>query len=120
MLKFCAVAIVGALLNYVCIRVLRINLKTHKYLAYSAGFMCAASAGFILNRIWTFHSRDPMAGQQYFLFVGIAAIGAAINSLLSYLLKDQARLSPRLTRAIGAVAVIAWSFLMNYYVTFAA
>lgn len=35
------------------------KLRLNKYVANSLGFISAASTNYVLNRLWTFHSRDP-------------------------------------------------------------
>lgn len=40
------------------------KLRLNKYVANSLGFISAASTNYVLNRLWTFHSRDPQVAQQ--------------------------------------------------------
>ena len=67
----------------------------------------------MLNRLWTFHSRDPQVAQQYMQFIGISAIG-----LLIYLLNDRARVGFYLSKLIAIGVVTLWNFFMNYFFTF--
>ena len=78
----------------------------------------AASTNYVLNRLWTFHSRDPQVAQQYMQFIGISAIGLLINNLIIYLLNDRARVGFYLSKLIAIGVVTLWNFFMNYFFTF--
>ena len=117
-IKFCVVGGTGVVVDFLITYLLKEKLRTNKYLANSAGFICAASSNFLLNRLWTFQSRDPQVTQQYFLFIGISAVGLAINNLIIFLLTDKARLNFYLSKLIAIVAVTIWNFFMNYFFTF--
>ena len=86
--------------------------------ANSLGFISAASTNYVLNRLWTFHSRDPQVAQQYMQFIGISAIGLLINNLIIYLLNDRARVGFYLSKLIAIGVVTLWNFFMNYFFTF--
>ena len=73
---------------------------------------------YVLNRLWTFHSRDPQVAQQYMQFIGISAIGLLINNLIIYLLNDRARVGFYLSKLIAIGVVTLWNFFMNYFFTF--
>lgn len=94
------------------------KLRLNKYVANSLGFISAASTNYVLNRLWTFHSRDPQVAQQYMQFIGISAIGLLINNLIIYLLNDRARVGFYLSKLIAIGVVTLWNFFMNYFFTF--
>ncbi len=117
-IKFCVVGGSGVFIDfgvtYVCKEFLRLN----KYLANSLGFIFAATSNYILNRIWTFDSSEPNITKQYLLFMGIAAVGLAINNATIYLLHERLRLNFYLSKLFAIGVVTLWNFMMNYFFTF--
>ena len=106
-IKFCVVGASGMAVDFGITFLGKEKLRLNKYVANSLGFISAASTNYVLNRLWTFHSRDPQVAQQYMQFIGISAIGLLINNLIIYLSK---------LIAIGVVTL--WNFFMNYFFTF--
>ena len=102
-LKFCVVGGSGLFVDfgitYLCKEWLRLN----KYAANSLGFLCA--------------STTDIAG-QYLRFLGIAAVGLAINNATIYLLHNRFRLNFYLAKLFATGVVTFWNFFMNYFFTF--
>lgn len=117
-IKFCVVGGTGVVVDFSITFLCKEKLKLNKYIANSLGFMAAASTNYLLNRWWTFHSRDPQVAQQYVQFVGISAIGLILNNIIIYLLNDKAHLNFYLSKLIAIGIVTLWNFFMNYYFTF--
>lgn len=92
----------------------------NKYIANSAGFVCAATTNYILNRIWTFCQPRPAITQQYLTFLGISVVGLGINNGIIYLLADRMRMNFYLSKLFAIGTVTVWNFFMNYYFTFTA
>lgn len=119
-IKFCVVGGSGMVVDFSVTYLLKEKARLNKYLANSAGFICAASTNYLLNRLWTFQSHDPQIARQYALFLGIALIGLGINNGVIYLLNDRARLNFYLSKLLAIGVVTIWNFLMNYFFTFTA
>lgn len=124
---FCIVGFVGLLIDFGTTWLLKERLHLNKYLANATGFLLAASVNYILNRVWTFSSTNPNVVGEYTLFLLIATVGLAINSIILYLLVEKIEL-PKFEQgskpkfyfskliAIGVVTI--WNFVMNYFITF--
>lgn len=116
-LKFCLVGGSGVFVDfgitYLCKEWLRLN----KYVANSLGFLCAATSNYVLNRLWTFGSTDPHVAVQYMRFLGISAVGLAINNLTIYVLHGRFRLNFYLAKLFAIGVVTFWNFFMNYFST---
>ncbi|MDD3107717.1 MAG: GtrA family protein [Alistipes sp.] len=119
-IKFCVVGGSGLVVDFATTYLCKEKLRLNKYLSNSIGFIVAASTNYLLNRIWTFHSKDPEVAQQYIQFIGIAAIGLILNNLIIYLLNDKAKLNFYLSKLIAIGIVTLWNFFMNYFFTFTA
>ena len=117
-IKFCVVGASGMAVDFGITFLGKEKLRLNKYVANSLGFISAASTNYVLNRLLTFHSRDPQVAQQYMQFIGISAIGLLINNLIIYLLNDRARVGFYLSKLIAIGVVTLWNFFMNYFFTF--
>lgn len=117
-LKFCLVGGSGVFVDfgitYLCKEWLRLN----KYVANSLGFLCAATSNYVLNRLWTFGSTDPHVAVQYMRFLGISAVGLAINNLTIYVLHGRFRFNFYLAKLFAIGVVTFWNFFMNYFFNF--
>ena len=58
------------------------------------------------------------AAGQYLRFLGIAAVGLAINNATIYLLHNRFRLNFYLAKLFATGVVTFWNFFMNYFFTF--
>ena len=119
-IKFCVVGGSGMVVDFGITYLLKELVKVNKYIANSAGFLCAATSNYILNRIWTFCSTDPHVARQYLIFIGISLIGLAINNAAIYVLNDRFRLNFYFAKLLAIGVVTFWNFFMNYFFNFSA
>lgn len=117
-LKFCVVGGSGVFVDFGITYLFKEVVKLNKYISNSLGFLCAASTNYILNRVWTFENTDPDITAQYMKFLGIAAIGLAINNLTIYLLHEKWHLNFYLAKLLAIGVVTFWNFFMNYFFNF--
>lgn len=126
-IHFCVVGFVGLLVDFGLTWLLKERLRTNKYVANATGFLVAASVNYILNRIWTFSSTNPNMAGEYTMFLLIAIVGLAINSLILYLLVEKATIFKLeqgsknkfyFSKLIAIGVVTIWNFMMNYFITF--
>ena len=87
-------------------------------MANSLGFLCASTSNYIFNRLWTFHNENPDIAGQYLRFLGIAAVGLAINNATIYLLHHRFGMNFYLSKLFATGVVTFWNFFMNYFFTF--
>lgn len=116
--KFCVVGGSGVFVDFGITYLFKEVVKLNKYISNSLGFLCAASTNYILNRVWTFENTDPDITAQYMKFLGIAAIGLAINNLTIYLLHEKWHLNFYLAKLLAIGVVTFWNFFMNYFFNF--
>ena len=119
LLKYCVVGFSGMAIDFSVTWILKERLRFNKYIANSTGFILAATSNFILNRIWTFKSKDDHISTEYFLFVSIALFGLALNNLVIYFLSDKLNWNFYFSKCVAIVVVTFWNFFMNYKFTFA-
>ena len=117
-LKFCAVGGSGVVVDFGITYLCKEILKFNKYLSNSAGFVCAATSNYILNRLWTFASSDPDVARQYLHFFGFAVVGLLINNGIIWLLNGRLKWNFYLVKLFATGVVTLWNFSMNYLFTF--
>lgn len=117
-IKFAVVGGSGVFVDFGVTYILKEWGRVNKYIANSAGFLCAATSNYVLNRLWTFGSIDPNIARQYSVFIGIALVGLAINNGVIYVLNDRAKLNFYLSKLIAIGVVTFWNFFMNYFFNF--
>ena len=117
-IKFCAVGFSGLIVDFGITFVCKEWLRLNKYVANSAGFICAATSNWFLNRIWTFSSTDPEVARQYLRFFGFAIAGLAINNAIIWLLNGRLKWNFYFVKLLATAVVTLWNFTMNYLFTF--
>lgn len=117
-LKFCAVGGSGVVVDFGITWIAKELLRLNKYVANSLGFLCASTSNYVLNRIWTFHDANPDVAGQYLRFLGIAAVGLAINNLTIWLLHGRLGWNFYFSKLCAIGVVTFWNFFMNYFFTF--
>ena len=101
--------------TYLCKEIFRIQ----KYIANSIGFTAAASTNYILNRVWTFQSKDPNIAMEYTEFIIISLIGLGINNFILWLIVSRSKINFYIAKLFAIAVVTVWNFLANYFITFA-
>jgi putative flippase GtrA len=118
-LKFVAVGASGLFVDFGVTYLCKEVFKIQKYISNSIGFTVAASTNYILNRIWTFQSKDPEIGVEYTEFLVISLIGLGLNNFFLWLIIKRLKLNFYLAKLIAIGLVTIWNFLANYFITFA-
>ena len=117
-IKFGLVGFSGVLIDFGITYLAKEKLRFSKYLANSLGFAFAVTSNFLLNRIWTFESRDSFVWVQYSKFILVALIGLALSNAMIYVLTERKKLNFYLAKVIAIGVVMIWNFVANYQFTF--
>jgi putative flippase GtrA len=118
-IKFCMVGFSGVFVDFGITYFCKETMKIQKYYANAIGFTTAATTNYILNRTWTFHSKNPHVVMEFSRFFIIALIGLGINSAIIWLMNGKFKVNFYLSKLVGTVIVTGWNFLINAYFTFA-
>lgn len=116
--KFCAVGATGLAVDFGITFLLKEKAGRNKYIANSAGFVCAASSNFLLNRQWTFQSTNQAVTAEYLSFLLVSLVGLGINNAVIWWLHDRRNLPFYPSKAGAIVVATAWNFFANFYITF--
>jgi putative flippase GtrA len=118
-IKFGVVGFSGVFVDFSLTFLCKEKLKIQKYVANAIGFTSAATSNYFLNRIWTFHSKNPEIGLEYGRFLGISLIGLLINTFVIYLLVSKTKTNFYLAKLVAIFIVTIWNFVVNLNYTFA-
>jgi len=117
--KFGLVGFSGMIIDYGITILFKEFIGINAYIANSLGFSCAASSNYLLNRIWTFRSKNPRITREYITFILIAVAGLILNNFIVWLLSDYIfTLNFYLAKLVAIAMVFLWNFLMNHYFNF--
>ncbi|MCL5995537.1 MAG: GtrA family protein [Chloroflexi bacterium] len=124
--KFAVVGFSGLIVDYTVLNILAHIFDVASWLAIAIAFVVAASNNFVWNRLWVYpESRQHSLWKHFPTFLIVNAVGLGINELILFLfelpieqLVGSSIIGLNLTKAIAAVIVMAWNFLVNRFVTF--
>lgn len=94
------------------------------YIARIISFTLGATNNYILNRKWTFRSRERRVGRQYIQFLIVSVIGLGLNLLimggLQGLVKNMQSevLKKNIPVIIAIIIVFIWNYIINKIWTF--
>ncbi|MCX6252437.1 MAG: GtrA family protein [Bacteroidetes bacterium] len=117
--KFCIVGFTGVFVDFGITYFFKEVVKLQKYYANAIGFSTAATTNYFLNRLWTFHSKNPDITGEFSRFFIIALIGLGLSSLIIYIFSGRFKWNFYLAKLIATIIVTLWNFLINAYFTFA-
>ena len=118
-IKFGIVGLTGVIVDFSITFLLKEKVKIHKYVANAIGFTIAASNNYILNRVWTFHSKNPQISTEYGHFIIVSLLGLGINSLILWLLVSKLKWNFYFSKLIAIGITTIWNFFANVIYTFA-
>jgi putative flippase GtrA len=120
-LRFALIGVVGFLVD-AGILTLALSLGADFYTGRVFSFVCAVTATWYMNRIYTFASQDPRRLREWWRFVSVNAVGALINFTIYALLVSMIGLFasyPVAAVGAGSVAGLLWNFIMSHQLVFA-
>lgn len=116
--KFGMVGLSGLLIDFSVTYFFKEQLHFNPYLANTLGFSFAVVNNYLINRAWTFKSKEQAIIKQFGKFLLIAMIGLGLNTLCIYLLQQQLHLPFYLAKLIAIIIVFAWNYTINATLTF--
>ena len=134
-LRFMAVGVIGAIVDFGVMNLLTRLLSTPLVVAGTISFICAVISNFIWNRHWTYpDSRSRPIMRQLVMFFAVNVAGIAIRIPILWLLEPPMLtffqstsfrilltpdfLAKNFTLAIAVSVVMLWNFFVNRYWTY--
>ena len=124
--KFMVVGFSGLIVDFALLNILAHVFNVASWLAIAIAFVFAAINNFIWNRLWVYpESRQHSLWRHLPTFLLVNAVGLGINELILFLFERPIEsivgspvIGLNLTKAIAAVIVMLWNFIVNRLVTF--
>ena len=73
-------------------------------------FAVAALVNYLIQRFWTFKSKEKRAVRQFLLFMAVQIVGLFINNTTMYSLVEYLGLWYIFSKAVAAIIVLIWNF----------
>ncbi len=123
-IKFCAVGSLNAVIDWGLFAVFKVGLRSFgqngRQLAKASSFVVAATSSYVLNRRWTFRSRNPKIAHEASRFVLVSIIGLLANNAIFYAATAPGwlHLNDLFGLIIASAVVMLWNFYANRHWTF--
>ena len=128
--KFAAVGGVNTAVDLIVLNILMFVTGIASGVFYSVfkgiSFLVAVTNSYIMNKRWTFGSREKKVGKEFSQFLLISVVGFAINvgaaSVVVNLIPNFLDISPKLWGNVGALAGtfcgLLWNFIGYKFIVF--
>lgn len=114
--RYCLVSGIALTVDVAILTISHDMLEWHYLLATTIGFVAGVIANYLLCIVWVFSdSRFSSRGFEFLLTAGIATAGLLINDLLMWLMISQFSMYYLVAKAMAAVAVFFWNFIIRQY-----
>jgi putative flippase GtrA len=117
-LKYCAIGVLGTLIDLATVFLLVEFLGFHPINASIVGFLFAVTNNFFFNKNWTFKNTSSFHGVLYLRFFLVSSVGLLITSLLMYVFWSILGIYYLLAKILISGIVLTWNFLANKFWTF--
>lgn len=127
-MRFGIVGTSGFLIDFSITWVMLSMFGLFEYGANAIGFAVAATSNYILNRLWTWRSKNPNVKGEFLKFFMVSLIGLFINSFVIFLCQLPGEFSVQvaghlindfwIAKLIATGVVMLWNFFVNNYFTF--
>lgn len=95
-----------------------LSLQEAKQTAKAFSFIVSAASSYIMNRVWTFRSKDRKIIAQAGRFLIVAGSGLLLNSLIFYFVTATLHFRDIFGLVIATLIVFIWNFFINRNWTF--
>lgn len=117
-IKFGIVGATGVVIDFSVTYFLRDLIGINQYFANICGFAIAASSNYLINRLWTFRSKNNNIAKEYIKYLLISIIGLFINSTVLWLIYETAGANFYISKSIAIAITTIWNFGANSLITF--
>lgn len=123
-IKFGIVGFSGTIIDLGFYNLFAIGLKSNIYFSRMISFTFAAVSNYLLNRVWTFRSKEKKVAKEFGQFFFVSVIGLLLNLGIMRLLISFTKnlhseiLQKNIPVLIAITVVLFWNFFANKYWTF--
>ena len=95
-----------------------LNLQTVRQIAKASSFIVSALSSYIMNRKWTFRSKDARVARQAAKFMTVSMGGLIINSTIFYIATAKLQWRDIFGLMMATAGATLWNFFVNKKWTF--
>ncbi len=117
--KFGLVGLSGLFIDFGITFLLKNKLNINWKISNICGFTCACATNYILNRFWTFESKNNAIFNEFSKFFLVSLIGLCFNMLIVWFLHKYIKLPFYFSKSVATLVVMFWNFIANFLITFA-
>ncbi|MCL5795422.1 MAG: GtrA family protein [Patescibacteria group bacterium] len=117
-IKFSVVGIVGTGVDWLFYFIFSRWLHLFYLIAKIISFIVAAINNYILNRVWTFRSKEKNIGKEFIKFIIVSTVGLILNALIMYIVVSKLKYSDFWGLILATAIVMFWNFFANKFWTF--
>lgn len=127
-IKFGIVGTVGTVIDFGFTYLFFTILTWDEYVSNTLGFVIAATANYIFNRLWTWRSTNKNVSREYAKFIAVSLIGLAINTAAIFGWLEFVGLGISVAgftfdefwvaKVVATLVVMVWNFTANHFYTF--
>lgn len=118
-IRFAVVGVLNSAIQYLVFLFLYSFTGTQYLIASIIGYVAGMTNSYILNRRWTFGSRNQKRLTELSRFVAVNLISLGVNLGLLFLLVSIGNMAPQLAQVVAIVGSTLVNFVLNKLWTFA-
>jgi putative flippase GtrA len=118
-IKFAVVGVINSAIQYLVFLFLYSVTGTQYLLASIIGYVAGMINSYVLNRRWTFRSRNQRLLAELSRFVAVNLIALGVNVGLLFLLVSTRAMAPQWAQGLAIAASTLVNFVLNKVWTFA-
>jgi dolichol-phosphate mannosyltransferase len=120
--KFAIVGAVNTLVDwavfYLTFSAFKIDTQALKQIAKAISFTVSAVSNYVMNRVWTFKSKEKKVLKEALKFSVVATGGLVINQIIFYLVTGPGNLANIFGLILATASATLWNFIINKKWTF--
>ena len=109
--KYLVVGVTSFIMEYLLFAFLFIIIKANVIIANSCAYFIVFCYNFILNRLWTFNSKENLI-KQLILYGALLLINLSITNSLLYFLTNYYKIYPLVSKLFVMILIILWNFII--------
>ena len=117
-IKFSLVGASGTIVDWLVYFALTRWFHWFYLIAKIISFILAAINNYILNRVWTFRSKEKNVFKEFAKFAIVSTVGLVFNTFIMYLVVDKLKYNDFIGLILATAIVMFWNFLVNKFWTF--
>lgn len=118
--RFAAVGVANTLVDFGVFTLLAQLLGVNVYAAQVIGYSAGVVNSYVLNRSWTFRSRERFFGPALVKFLLLSVCMLLLSTAILYLCYDVAGLPKLIAKAVATAVTMVVNFLVNRFWVFRA